>query len=316
MPLFQIGKYRLAGRLQRATIAPALLAVILFTVSGVPAQTGQPQKPEKKPKDASNQADRRDWRQLFNGKDLQGWDVKIRGYRLNDNFGNTFRVENGALKVGYEKYDKFDDRFGHLFYREKFSHYIIAVEYRFIGDQCPGGPNWATRNSGIMLHGQSAQSMGQDQDFPISIEVQLLGGLGKGPRTTANLCTPGTNVEMDGKLFTPHCINSKSKTYDGDQWVRIEVEVHGDRQIKHMIDGEVVLSYEKPQIGGANVSGHDPQVKQDGRLLSEGSISLQSESHPVEFRKVELLNLSGCTDPKARNYKSYYEHSDNSKCRY
>jgi hypothetical protein len=167
-----------------------------------------------------------------------------------------------------------------------------------------------------MLHGQSAKSMGKDQDFPISIEVQLLGGLGKGPRTTANLCTPGTNVEIDGKLFTTHCLNSKSKTYDGDQWVRVEVEVHGDRQIKHIIDGVVVLSYEKPQIGGGNVSGHDPAVKQDGKLLSEGSISLQSESHPVEFRKVELLNLSGCTDPKALNYKSYYEHSNNSTCRY
>jgi hypothetical protein len=79
-----------------------------------------------------------------------------------------------------------------------------------------------------MLHSPPATSMGKDQDFPISIEVQLLGGLGKGPRTTANLCTPGTNVEMGGKLFTPHCVNSASKTYDGDQWVRVEVEVLGD----------------------------------------------------------------------------------------
>ena len=138
----------------------------------------------------------------------------------------------------------------------------------------------------------------------------------QGPRTTANLCTPGTNVEMDGKLFTQHCINSKSKTYEGDQWVRVEVEVRGDQQIKHLIDGQVVLSYERPQIGGGNVSGHNEEVKKDGTLLKEGYISLQSESHPVEFRKVELLNLSGCTDPKAVNYKSYYVESDNSKCKY
>ncbi len=264
----------------------------------------------------SNDPNRKEWRQLFNGKDLHGWEPKIRGYELNNNFGNTFRVENGVLKVAYDKYDAFNERFGHLFFNEKFSYYTIAVEYRFTGDQCTGGPGWATRNSGVMLHGQSAASMGKDQDFPMSIEVQLLGGLGKGPRTTANLCTPGTNVEMDGKLFTTHCLNSASKTYDGDQWVRVEVTVLGDEKIIHSIDGQTVLSYEKPQIGGGNVSGHDPVVKKDGQLLKEGSISLQSESHPVEFRKVEILSLTGCTDLKALNRKSYYVRSDNSTCKY
>ena len=265
---------------------------------------------------AKNDPDKKDWVQLFNGKDLKDWKVKIRGYALGDNFGNTFRVENGVMKVGYEKYDKFNDRFGHLFYKQKFSHYIIAAEYRFTGEQATGGPNWATRNSGIMLHCQSPESMGKDQDFPISIEAQLLGGLGKGPRTTANLCTPGTNVEIDGKLFTTHCLNSKSKTYDGDQWVRAEILVDGDKQIKHMVNGETVLTYDKPQIGGGSVSGHDPAVKKDGMLLGEGYISLQSESHPVEFRKVELLNLVGCMDAKATNFKSYYLKADNSKCQY
>lgn len=282
------------------------LAILAFQT---PTPTTHAQK-------AKNDPDKKEWVQIFNGKDLKNWDVKIRGYEMGDNFGNTFRVENGMMKVGYEKYDKYNERFGHIFYREKFSHYIIATEYRFVGDQCPGGPNWATRNSGIMLHCQSAKSMGKDQDFPISIEVQLLGGLGKGPRTTANLCSPGTNVEIDGKLFTTHCLNSKSKTYDGDQWVRVEVLVDGDKQIKHVIDGQTVLSYEKPQIGGANVSGHDPAVKKDGMLLSEGYISLQSESHPIEFRKVELLNLVGCMDAKATNFKSYFVKADNSKCQY
>ncbi len=282
------------------------LAVLAFQS---PTSTTHAQK-------AKNDPDQKEWRQLFNGKDLKDWKIKIRGYALGDNFGNTFRVENGVIRVGYEKYDQYNERFGHMFFKEKFSHYIIAAEYRFIGEQCPGGPGWATRNSGIMLHCQSPESMGKDQDFPISIEAQLLGGLGKGPRTTANLCTPGTNVEMDGKLFTPHCINSKSKTYDGDQWVRAEILVDGDKQIKHMVNGETVLSYEKPQIGGGNVSGHDPAVKKDGMLLSEGYISLQSESHPIEFRKVELLNLVGCMDAKATNFKSYYLKADNSKCQY
>jgi len=265
-----------------------------------------------------NDPNKKEWIQLFNGKDLKDWDIKISGYDLNDNFGNTFRVENGLLKVVYDKdkYDTFNNRFGHIFYREKFSYYLIAAEYRFVGEQAPGGPSWALRNSGIMIHCQPANTMLKEQDFPISIEVQLLGGTGKGARSTANLCTPGTNVVIGGKLITDHCINSSSKTYDGDQWVRAEAEVLGDTQITHRVNGETVLTYEKPQIGGGAVNKYEAAVKKDGTLLSEGYISLQSESHPVEFRKVELLNLAGCTDQKATNYKSYFVKSDNSKCKY
>ncbi len=235
--------------------------------------------------------DRNEWIQLFNGRDLEGWDVKITGRDLNDNWANTFRVEGGLLKVRYDGYDAFNGRFGHLFYREPFSHYIIAVEYRFVGDQAPGGPGWALRNSGIMVHSQSARSMGKDQDFPISIEVQLLGGAASGERPTANLCTPGTHVVMDGKLFTPHCLNSRSKTYRGDQWVRVEVVVLGDSLIRHIVNGDTVMEYTKPQIGGGNVSGFDPAVKRDGTPLTAGYIALQSESHPIDFRKVEVRKL-------------------------
>jgi hypothetical protein len=261
-------------------------------------------------------ADQKEWIQLFNGKNLDGWSPKISTHEYKDNFGDTFRVENGVMKVSYDKYTEFNNQFGHIFYKDPFSHYIIAVEYRFVGDQAKGGPGWATRNSGIMIHGQRPDTMKKDQDFPISIEVQLLGGLGKGPRTTANLCTPGTNVVMNGKLITTHCINSTSKTYDGDQWVRVEVEVLGSKSVKHIIDGQTVLEYQQPQIGGGSVSNFDPAAKPDGKLLEEGYISLQSESHPVEFRKVELLNLSGCMDEKAKNYKSYFVQNDKSRCRY
>lgn len=239
---------------------------------------------------AEDNAPKNEWRQIFNGKDLTGWKVKITGHDLGDNFGNTFRVENGLLKVAYDKYDNFDGKFGHLFFAEEFSHYILRVEYRFVGKQVPGGPGWAVRNSGLMLHGQSPESMEKDQKFPVSIEVQLLGGNGSGNRPTANLCTPGTNVEMDGKLITRHCTNSKSKTYHGDQWVTVVVEVHGGRVIKHIIDGKTVLAYDKPQLDERDEQARK-LIKKNGKLLTGGTISLQSESHPVEFRKVEIMQL-------------------------
>ncbi len=227
---------------------------------------------------------------LFNGKNLEGWTPKIRGYAAGENYANTFRVEDGLLKVGYDQYDKFDEKFGHLFYKDSFSHYVIRAEYRFTGKQCAGGPGWAIRNSGLMLHGQTPESMAKNQKFPVSIEVQLLGGTGSGKRPTANLCTPGTNVVMEDKLIKRHCTSSTSKTYNGDQWVTVEVEVHGSGRITHKVNGETVLTYTKPQLDDT-----DPDAKKligDASLLLEGgTISLQSESHPVEYRKVELKVL-------------------------
>ena len=256
------------------------------------------------------------WESMFNGKDLSKWKPKIRNHAAGDNFANTFRVEDGKIVVRYDGYDKFNERFGHLFYYKQFNAYRIRLEYRFVGDQAKEGPGWATRNSGIMVHGQTPESMGKDQDFPVSIEVQLLGGDGKNKRTTCNLCTPGTNVEMNGKLFTPHCINSKSETYHGDQWVRAEVLVLGDSVIKHFANGMEVLSYQKPQIGGGNVDAQEVKWGVDGMLLKGGTISLQSESHPVEFKNIEILNLEGCMDSKASNYKSYYIKSKPEDCIY
>lgn len=293
-----------------------LLAFILMAVCLVAqAQKNNPQKEE--------------WQQLFNGKDLTGWDIKIAGQDLNDNYKNTFRVKDGIMQIAYDEYEEFDGKFGHIYYNQPFSYYKLRFTYRFVGNQTKGGASWNVRNSGVMLHSQSAASLSKGQDFPVSLELQMLGGLGKGERHTANLCTPGTQVYINGKLNTQHCIDSWSKTYDGDQWVTIEALVLGDSLIQHLIDNQVVFTFEKPQIGGGFVSkdygfkeAHIDDaaalewLKKDGTPLSEGYIALQAESHPIEFKKVELLNLKGCMDPKALNFKSYYLKADNSLCKY
>lgn len=279
---------------------------------------------------AQSELESEEWLSLFNGEDLTGWDVKIAGSPLNENFRNTFTVKDGVLEINYDEYTRFNDEFGHLYYQKPFSYYKLRVEYRFTGEQLPGGASWNVRNSGVMVHSQSAASVELNQGFPVSIELQLLGGLGKGKRTTCNVCTPGTIVEMDGKLNDQHCINSTSQTYHGDQWVTVEMLVLGDSVIQHVIDNEVVLSYQKPQVGGGFISKTinggdwtqfgitkgDEWESKEGSLLSNGYIALQAESHPIGFRRVELLNLTGCTDPEALNYKSYYVKSDNKLCEY
>ena len=233
------------------------------------------------------------WIQLFNGKDLNDWNIKIKGYPLNENAHNTFRVEDNILKVSYDEYDKFDENYGHIFYKKSFSSYRLKLQYRFTGDQFEGAEDWAHRNSGVMIHSQSPESMAIDQKFPLCIEVQMLGGITEGvSRSTGNLCTPGSNVVIDGELVTDHCINSSSKTYYGDQWVNLEVLVLKDSIITHKINGEKVLTYSKPQIGGGDMNEYDAgYISKIGDFLTEGYISLQSESHPVEFKNIELLEL-------------------------
>lgn len=231
------------------------------------------------------------WISLFNGKNMEGWTPKFRGCPLGENFNDTFRVEDGVLKVCYDKYDEFNGRFGHLFYKDKFAHYRLRVEYRFVGEQVKGGAGWAWRNNGVMVHSQDPKSMEVNQEFPVSIEVQLLGGDGTNPRTTANLCSPGTNVVMNDTLIRQHCYDSTSETYHGDVWVTVEIEVRGNKRIRHLIDGKTVLEYSEPQLDDKDANARRLMDSGAPIMIEEGFIALQAESHPTEFRKIELLPL-------------------------
>lgn len=263
-----------------------LAAASVLAATALLAATPMPQAMPQ----ATPQAAQQEWISLFNGKDLDGWTPKFTGLAAGENYNDTFRVENGVIKVSYDKYKQFGGKFGHLFYKDKFSHYIVRLEYRFLGEQAKGAPGWALRNSGLMFHAESPQSMRKEQDFPVSIEFQFLGGLGKGKRPTGSMCSPGTNVVMGGKLITQHCVDSKSKTYNGDQWVKAELEVHGSGKVIHRIDGETVMEYEQPQLDPKDRDGAR-LIKGGKLLLDEGYIALQAESHPCEFRNIEIRLL-------------------------
>ena len=240
---------------------------------------------EKKAKDFQE-----NWETIFNGKDLSGWDMKIRYHSFGENYNNTFKVENGNLKVSYENYDSFENKFGHIFYtKRKFKNYHLSLEYKFSGNHLKGAPGWSVKNSGIMLHCQDPSTMLIDQEFPVSAEVQLLGGLGEGQRTTANVCSPGTDVDINQKLAKKHCNNSASKTFHKDNWVKVEVVVNSNKIIKHIVEGDTVLTYTNIKIGGDRVPSN--YIAKIGESLGEGYISLQSEGHPVEFRNIKVKEI-------------------------
>ena len=259
-----------------------------------------------------------EWVTMFNGKDIDHWTTKIHHYKVGDNHGATFRVEDDILKVRYDQYEgDFNERYGHLYYDTPYSYYHISLEYRFVGELHPGAPSFTILNSGIMFHSQDPKTMPMEQDWPISVEMQFLAGLEEGKeRPTGNMCSPGTDVVYEGKIDPRHCISSSSETYFGDQWVKAEAIVLGDSLITHIINGKSVLQYSKPQIGGGVANRFDPRIKVDGTPLKEGFIALQSEGQPIDFRNIKIKNLKGCKDPKATNYKSYFVKSDPSACVY
>lgn len=278
-------------------------------------------------KNNSDDKSKGEWISLFNGKDLLGWNIKIAGRSLNDNYKNTFRWQDSLLRISYDQYDKFDNHFGHIYYKTPFSYYKLRFEYRMIGDHLADAPVWGDKNSGVMIHSQSAQSLNINQSFPVSIEMQLLAQKNNEETPTGNLCTPGTQIHFHNTLYPDHCLNSTSKTYKGEEWVRGMVEVYGDSLVRHIINGDTVLTYTKLMIGGGFVS--PAMTWKDGNItdsmywigkastpLKEGYIALQAESQPVDFRRVQLLNLVGCKDPSAKNYKDYYIKADNGQCKY
>lgn len=234
-----------------------------------------------------------DWSDLFNGRNLNGWTTKIHHYEPGVNYGDTFRAEDGMIKVRYDKYeDDFENKFGHLYTDKVYADFHLILEYRFVGEACQGTPSYAIKNSGVMFHSQDPKTMLKEQDWPISVEMQLLAGLTRGEsRPTGNMCSPGTEVIFEGEMDPRHCIPSSSDTYFMDQWVKAELIVYHDSLVQHIINGEKVLEYSKPQIGGGVAKRFDPEYKQDGTLLKKGHIALQSEGQPIDFKNIMIREL-------------------------
>ncbi|GHT31907.1 hypothetical protein AGMMS49574_14460 [Bacteroidia bacterium] len=230
------------------------------------------------------------WVLLFNGENLNGWKAKIAGYPAGENFGNTFRVEDGLLKVSYDAYgDNFNSRFGHLFTEKEYSYYKLRVEYRFYGEGCKNAPGWTYLNNGVMLHCQAPETMNIDQFFPASIEAQLLGSDENRQEPTGSVCTPGTDVFVNGVKNPSHCATSSSKLYPWNEWTTMEIVVLGDSIVHHIIEGDTIMTYTNLTVDG---KGLNTETNVIPGPLKIGRIAIQSEGFPTEFRKIELLDLS------------------------
>lgn len=233
------------------------------------------------------------WKTLFNGENLDGWVAKIHHHEVGENFENTFSVKDGSILISYGDYGPFNEQYGHLFYKEPFSSYHLKFEYRFTEEWIKDAPSYTYRNSGVMFHSQDPKTILKEQDWPISVEYQMLAEETPGKlRPTGNMCSPGTDVIFEGdEVDRRHCINSTSATIPWNDWVKADLIVYRDSLVIHKVNGKTVLKYSKPTIGGGVANGYDPAIKIDGKALTEGYIGLQSEGQGVEFREIKIKEL-------------------------
>jgi hypothetical protein len=259
-----------------------------------------------------------DWQALFNGKDLNGWTPKMQHSECGENYENTFRVKNKTIQVRYNQYTQgFGERYGHLYTDRAYSYYILKLKYKVTGKWLSDAPWYTEGNSGVMYHSQAPWTMNVEQDWPRSIEMQFLANKADGSkRTTGNMCSPGTHITYKGKLDERHCIDSNGASLPKDQWVEATLTVLGDSLITHSINGKEVFQYSKPTQGGPLVNNYEKLYYQEGALINKGHIALQSEGQEMDFKDIKILNLEGCMDKKAKNYKAYYLKNTPESCIY
>jgi Domain of Unknown Function (DUF1080) len=227
------------------------------------------------------------WVSLFNGKNLDNWQPKFVGSKLGENFGNTFRVADGLLSVRYDQYDSFRNKFGALYYNKIFFNYRLKVEYRFVGETTRGAPVWGFRDNGVQYHGQAPNTLALDQNFPVCLEYNLLGGNGKEDRPSGAVCANGIFVLINGVRNPSYCnAPTTSRTFHGDQWITLEIDVR-DGKIVHFVNGEEILRFENARYDPKHPIAKDFIGLDD--KVNTGYISLQSNSHPIDFRKIEIM---------------------------
>jgi hypothetical protein len=229
------------------------------------------------------------WVAVFNGKNLDDWTVKIAGHDLNDNYRNTFRVEDGLLKVSYDQYEKFGGRYGSIFYNKTLSHYWLRAEYRFVGTQVAGAPSWAYKNSGIQIHSQPPETMRKNQEFPVSVEFDIVGGRLLGRHPTGDVCRNGTRVKIGGAELEDKCSKLSDITIPGDEWVTILAEVQGGTRVRQIVNGALLVEYTDLLLDEKDADARRLLSSGADRALTAGYISIQANSHPIEFRRIEIL---------------------------
>lgn len=237
------------------------------------------------------------WRSLFDGKTLDGWTAKIARRPVGENYRQTFVADQGVIRVSYAGYDKFDNQFGHLFHKMPLSAYRLRFSYRFLTEGgLPDTPGWARANSGIMFHSQSAETMTVEQPFPVSIEFQLLGKDGDAPRPTGAVCTPGITITIDGGKVKEHCTPpANGPTIANGTWVQAELEVLPSGDITQKINGVVVHRYAGAALDPDDTvaGGAKPYILARGaQPVTGGYIALQSEGAPLEFKDIEIQELT------------------------
>ena len=131
--------------------------------------------------------------------------------------------------------------------------------------------------------------MRKDQEFPVSAEFDIVGGRLLGSHPTGDVCENGTRVTIAGAVLLAKCSKLSPVTIPGDEWVTILAEVQGAARVRQIVNGQLVVEYTDIVL-----DDKDPDAARllnfgGDRSLGSGYISIQANSHPIEFRRIEIL---------------------------
>ena len=194
---------------------------------------------------------------LFNGKDLTGWNYYAMGLTTEE-AGEIYTVKDGVIHIVGEP-------FGCLYTVESYSDYELHVEWRWANAE---NVPLNKLNSGIFVHVQPEHKL-----WPNAVECQLFNGRAGdfvllGGSDIAEFVVPEGEERPEYPVVKRFAEDIEKPL---GEWNSADIRCEGDK-ITVIINGQLVN-------------------KGTGSMFSEGSIALQCEGAPIEFRNITLTPL-------------------------
>jgi hypothetical protein len=216
---------------------------------------------------------------LFNGRDLSGWCVALEGRRPGEDPNGVFRVSDGVMRVSGEET-------GGIVSEKSYRDYVLRVEYRWVGKSV-GSRLGMAADTGVLYHSQG-EMFAWNGLWMRSFECNILRGRtgdfiivsDKGAPVRYAATVEGRVVADEANISNWFRLGSWANTEDTPdvfperrygEWNRLEIVCDGSR-VEHWLND--VLVFEAENL-----------------TPSQGRIQIQSEGHPVEFRRIDLKAL-------------------------
>ena len=233
--------------------------------------------------------------QLFNGKNLDGWYIFLKGKGHNNDPNKVFTIKDGLIRISGEE-------FGCITTNEEFENYHLVAEFKWGEKTFPPRVDKA-RDCGILLH-STGEDGGSSGIWMYSIECQIIEGgtgdmlvVGDGTPKFSLTCPVAPEKQAGSYVFKPGgnpatITGGRINWYGRDpQWKDVK-GFRGTGDIEHPLG-----KWNRVECW---VKGHEITIYLNGHLVNhaidvrpqKGKIQIQSEGAEIFFRRITLIPLS------------------------